>query len=308
MSSWIGIVALGALSLFVMLMPLWQRRSDRSLGTGIESNDLSVQWENEKNRLVKEQMDLDVSLAEGKITPEVHKVEREQVVQDAKHALDRLRLARSMSEKVASRIEQHKPKAYPKAGVGFAAGIFVATVALVYHLNGLDIQRQLTPQEAAKSVKQPDIAKMVASLEERVKAGGSSLKEQLMLARSYLVLGKRDQSIALYQSIHEKNEQDVSSVMALGEIHFNSKVPEEQEKALGFFDKALAIQPDKPEALWYKSLALLRDRKFDESRTLLVRLKDVSKDNKQAQEAVTQLLAELDKNRAKPQKKTPENN
>lgn len=91
--------------------------------------------------------------------------------------------------------------------------------------------------------------------------------------------------------------------MALGEIHFNSKEKQEQSEALTYFNQALDIEPDKPEALWYKSLALIRDRKIDESRKILVRLRDVAKDNKKAQDAVKQLLAELDKNRAQPQEK-----
>ena len=53
-----------------------------------------------------------------------------------------------------------------------------------------------------------------------------------------------------------------------------------QSQALAFFEKVLVVEPDKPEALWYKSLALIRDRKIDESRIVLARLKDVAKDNK----------------------------
>ncbi len=304
MSSLIGIIALGALTLFVMLLPLWQRRADRSLGTGLETNDLSTQWENEKDRLVKEQHDLDLALAEGKISEETHAVEREQVVYDAKRALERLRFARSESEKRASKAK-HKPKAYPLWGMGFAASIFVATIGLVFHLNGQDVQRQLTQAEAQKAPGQPDIQKMVAALEERVKAGGSSLKEQLMLARSFLVLGRRDESISLYKGIAKANSDNVPALMALGEIHFNSKTPEEQSQALQYFEKALVVEPDKPEALWYKSLALLREKKFDQSRTVLVKLKEIAKDNPKAMEAVTQLLTELDKNRAKTQKNNP---
>lgn len=304
MSSLISIIALGALTLFVMLLPLWQRRADRSLGTGLETNSLSIQWENEKDRLVKEQHDLDLALAEGKISEETHAVEREQVVYDAKRALERLRLARSESEKRTAKAK-HKPRSYPLWGMGFAASILVASIGLVFHLDGQDVQRELSQAEASKAPTQPDIQKMVASLEERVKSGGSSLKEQLMLARSFLVLGRRNESISLYKGIAKANGDNVPALMALGEIHFNSKAPEEQSQALLYFEKALVVEPDKPEALWYKSLALLRDKKFDQSRTVLVKLKEIAKDNPKAIEAVSQLLTELDKNRAKAQKNNP---
>ena len=302
MSALISILALGGLSLFIMLVPLWQRRSDRSLGTGIETNDLSVQWESEKDRLVKEQNDLDVALAEGKITEKTHKVEREQVMEDAKRALNKLRQARSMSEKLATRAH-HKPRSYPSYGLGFAASILVATAALTFHLNGQDIVRKLSPQETAQNTTTPDIKKMVATLEKRVTEEGGSKQEQLMLARSFLVLGRKADSIELYKKIVAENKGEVSALMALGEIHFNSKEKQDQSEALKYFNQALDAEPDKPEALWYKSLALIRDRKIEESRKILTRLKVVAKDNKKAQDAVTQLLAELDKNRAKPLEK-----
>lgn len=302
MSALISILALGGLSLFIMLVPLWQRRSDRSLGTGIETNDLSVQWESEKDRLVKEQNDLDVALAEGKISEATHKVEREQVMEDAKRALNKLRQARSMSEKLATSAH-HKPRAYPTYGIGFAASILVATAALIIHLNGQDVIRKVSPQEVAANTTMPEIQKMVATLEKRVAEGGSTRREQMMLARSFLVLGRRADSIALYKKITTENKGYVGALMALGEIHFNSKEKHEQSEALTYFNQALDIEPDKPEALWYKSLALIRDRKIDESRKILVRLREVAKDNKKAQDAVKQLLAELDKNRAQPQEK-----
>lgn len=301
MSALISIFALGGLCLFVLLVPLWQRRSDRTLGNGIETNDLSVQWESEKDRLVKEQNDLDVAFAEGKITEETHSVEREQVMEDAKRALNKLRQARSQSEKLNTKAH-HKPRSYPSYGLGFATSILIATGALIFHLDGQDITRQLSPREVASKTTTPDIKKMVATLEKRVAEGGGTRKDQIMLARSFLVLGRREDSIALYKKISKENAKDVTALMALGEIHFNSKKGEEQSQALGFFDQALSIEPDLPEALWYKSLALLRDRKIAESRKILVRLKGVAKDNKKAQEAVTQLLAELDKNRARPSK------
>jgi|GEM_PF-6341322 len=302
MSALISILALGGLSLFIMFVPLWQRRSDRSLGTGIETNDLSVQWESEKDRLVKEQNDLDVALAEGKITEETHKVEREQVMEDAKRALNKLRQARSMSEKLATRAH-HKARAYPSYGMGFAAAILIATGGLIVHLKGLDIVRKVSPQEVAQNTTMPEIKKMVATLEKRVAEGGGSKREQMMLARSFLVLGRKADSIALYKKIVTENKSEVSALMALGEIHFNSKEKQDQSEALKYFNQALDVEPDKPEALWYKSLALIRDRKIEESRKILVRLKTVAKDNKKAQDAVKQLLAELDKNRAQPQKK-----
>lgn len=309
MSSLIGIFALGVLSLVVMLLPLWQRRADRSLGSGIETDDIVVQWELEKDRLVKEQHDLDIALAEGKIPEAVHRVEREQVVSDAKRALERLRQARSRGEGLVA-AAKHKPRAYPKYGAVLGSLILVASLGLTFYLDRQDVVRQVAQpkQPGEQNINMADIEKMVRSLETRVQAGGSSLREQTMLARSYLVLGRRDDAIALYENIRSQDEDNMVALMALGEIYFNSKDKGDWGKALGYFEQALSLQPDKPEALWYKSLGLVRERKLDEARVVLAHLKVVAKDNEQAQAAVTQLLAELDKNRAAQQPGTPKSN
>ncbi len=296
MSSWIVIIALGALCAFVMLFPLWQRRSDRVLGAGIESDDIAVQWTLEKDRLVREQHELDIALAEGKISPDTHQIEREQVVEDAKRALDKLRQARSMNEKLAVNAE-HKPRAYQRFSLVFGALIFISTIALTVHLKGLDVRKKVQTAEGAPEVQMADIKKMVASLETRVNEGQGTIKDQLMLARSYIVLGDHDKAVGLYQKIHQSDASNMGAVMALGQIYFNSKNVSEQKQSLTYFDKALVIEPNKIEALWFKSLWLVRDRKLEQARELLVRLQSVSKDNKQAQDAVGRLLAELDKNR-----------
>ena len=299
MSSWIAIFALCALSLVVVLMPLWSRRADRKLGFGIETNDISKQWEAEKDRLLQEQHDLDLALLEGRISKDAHDDEREQVVKDAERALSRLRDARSIAEKEKER-PKRKPRVYHFAGSLLAGFVILATGMVTFYLNGQDVVRQIAPKIATKSPdKQPtqaDIAKMVEGLEQRVKAGSSSQKEQLMLARSFLVLGRRVDAIELYNKIHTADEKNIQAVMALGELYFTSKDKVEQTQALEFFEKVLALSPDKPEALWYKSLALVRERRLGEARTVLQRLKDVAPDNKQAQAAVSQLLTELDKN------------
>ena len=188
--------------------------------------------------------------------------------------------------------------------------ILVASLGLTFYLDRQDVVRQVAQpkQPGEQNINMADIEKMVRSLETRVQAGGSSLREQTMLARSYLVLGRRDDAIALYENIRSQDEDNMVALMALGEIYFNSKDKGDWGKALGYFEQALSLQPDKPEALWYKSLGLVRERKLDEARVVLAHLKVVAKDNEQAQAAVTQLLAELDKNRAAQQPGTPKSN
>lgn len=306
MTSLISIIAIGLLALAFMLWPLTQRRADKGLGVGIESDDVAELWEREKDRLVREQNDLDMALAEGKISDKVHREERQAVMAEAERALTRLRRARAQEEKLANQ-SGHKPKVYPMAGAGLAGLVLIGTLGLIFNLKGLDVHRA-AKQTNTPQVTMEDIKRMVTSLEAKVQAGEGNAREKLMLARSYLVLGERAKSLALYNQIIEGDEQNVTALMSLGQIYFNSKDETEQKKARALFDQALKAEPDKPEALWFKSLSLVRARDFGAARVTLARLRDVAKDNKQAQDAIKRLLDELDKNTDPNSLKTDQNN
>ena len=295
MTSWIALLALYALSLLVVLLPLWFVRADRSLGSGVESDDASALWTQEKDRLLREQDDLDVALAEGKIAPETHAQERAAVTDDAKRVLKRLRREKEEAEKRAQSTQQHTPQVYAKVGAVFAGLIALTTGALVFELKGLDIHRP-QPQADARQVTPADIKKMVSSLENRVLAGKGTEQDRLMLARSYLVLGQKEKSVATYTEILKASPNNMAALMALGEFYFKSNDEGEQKRAIGYFDKALALDANKPEALWFKSLSLVRMRNFKQARQLLVHLQKTATNNRQAQEAVARLLQELDKN------------
>ena len=301
MTSWIALLALSVLSLVVMLLPLWFARADRRLGSGVESDDASALWAQEKDRLLREQDDLDVALAEGKIAPETHAAERAAVADDAKRVLSRLRREKDQAEKRAVAEQQHKPQVYAKVGAVFACLIALTTGVLIFELKGLDIHRPQS-QADARQVTPADIEKMVASLEKRVLAGEGSEQDRLMLARSYQVLGKQEKSVALYNEILKDAPDNMAALLALGELYFKSGDESEQKRAIGYFDRALALDANKPEALWFKSLSLVRMRDFKQARQLLVHLQKTATDNRQAQEAVARLLQELDKNITPPQK------
>ena len=297
MTIWVALIALGALCITLMLWPLWFQNRDEDLGVGIENDETAWLWAQEKERLLQEQKELDAALDEGKISPDLHQTEKAAVAVDAQRALERHRQAKDSAAKAVDQSE-HRPKVYPAMGAAFASVIVLATGVLVFELKGLDIHRAQKQAGApqAGQVGMAEIQGMVASLEARVLAGEGSDKDRLMLARSYRVLGKRKKALALYDKISKAEPKNLTVIMALGEMYFNSSEPIEQNKAIGYFDQALAIDANLPEALWFKSLALVRNREFQKARDLLVRLQKAAPDNAQAQEAVARLLQELDKN------------
>jgi cytochrome c-type biogenesis protein CcmH/NrfG len=88
------------------------------------------------------------------------------------------------------------------------------------------------------------------------------------------------------------NEKPVTLVVASALLR--SDKPEDTAEAEKLVDKALAEDPSKPEALWLKSLGLIKRHEIQEAKNLLGRLKVLVGENPEAQTAVAGLLAELD--------------
>ena len=140
----------------------------------------------------------------------------------------------------------------------------------------------------------PDIGAMVGRLEEKVKAGGASLDDVMMLARSYRVLGREDDSLAMYRKARELEPDQPQLDLVLASALLRSDSDADHAEAEQIVEKALAAEPARPEALWLKSIGLIRRHDFEPAKEILGRLQSIVGDNTEARAAVAGLLAELD--------------
>jgi len=300
MTFWLAALLLCILTGLAVFWPLWSRRADRPLGDGLEADDMAALWQEEKDRLVAQIQALDLSLAEDKISTDEHARERAEVSAEAERALAQLRkMRRATSVAHAAR----RPQTYSIVSGLLAGLLLLAGGGIMAYVSGDVVRRDASPHaeepvplasaETVPGPGAPDVGAMVARLEARVAEGGASAEDFLMLARSYRTLGRIDESVSLYQRTLESDPNNLEALTSLGAALYNSQDEDKRSDAEKLFDRALARQPELPEALWYKSLLLLRRHEVTEARSMLEYLEILVEDMPRARLAVREALAQI---------------
>lgn len=308
------------------LFPLWVRSFDRDPGDGLEKDDRITKWREEKDRLVAEMVALDVAITERKIDRETYDNERTRVMAEAESAVEELRKARAGASE-----RKTVARTYPVLGGALAGVMAIGAITLTVALNSNDLrtdasphasgQIPLSPEQLAAGMPEgakpaanvanphvpagqggppmgpdgtPDIGAMVAKLEGRVTAGGASLDEVMMLARSYRVIGRESDSLAMYRRASEMAPDEPQLALVLASALLRSDNEADRTEAERIVDKALDAEPSKPEALWLKSIGLIRRHDIEPAKEILGKLQSIVGENTEARKAVASLLAELD--------------
>ncbi len=312
MTFWLAALLLCILTGLVVFWPLWSRRADQPLGDGLESDDMAALWQEEKNRLVAQIQALDISLAEDKISTDEHARERAALSAEAEGALAQLRKMRRATSTTDS---GHRPRTYPIVSGALAGLLLLAGGGIMVYVSSDIVRRDVSPHaegslplvggETASGQGAPDVGAMLARLEARVAEGDASAEDLLMLGRSYRTLGRFDESISLYQRTLEADPDNLEALMLLGAALYRSQDEDERRDAENLFDRVLARQPDLPEALWYKSLLLLRRHEVAEARSMLEHLGTLVEDMPEARLAVRKALAQIATSEPTPAQEMP---
>ncbi len=323
MTIYFTVVLMAVVAAAIVLLPLWQKRADLSLGLGQEDADESTGWVDQKNRIAAQLGELDIALAEGKIDAATYSAEKSRLALDGDRVLKALNGARVSHMDDA---ENHVARTYPAFGIACGVLFISATSGLSFFLGNQVLNRNVSPhadgsvalsqskqtasaatrpsperdkQAAAKRPPvfgadgQPDVGAMVARLEQRVAKPDAPVKDIMMLARSYRVLGREDEAIALYERAVTLAPNDAGVLMISGQMLSRSGDKAVQAKGDKIIDRILASRPDNPEALWLKSLGLIRRHKVVEATKLLRRLGPLVEGNPKAKKAVNDLLGQL---------------
>ena len=120
--------------------------------------------------------------------------------------------------------------------------------------------------EGVEQASVPAVEQMVAGLAERLHStDGNDLQGWVMLAHSYVVMGRYSDALDAYTHAHALAGDGNPDVLAgYGEAITLADPSQFMDKALPLFEKALQLDPANPQALWYGGLGALEkgDRKL----------------------------------------------
>ena len=325
MTTILFIVVLTALVAFVVLRPLWETESDSLTDFGHESPVSDEHVRNRRDRNIEAMRDLEVALAENKVDEKSYEKERLRLTKEAEASVEEIRRKREDARKVPL----ERARTYPRTGTGAAIALFTATGLLVWHLNGQDLARDVSPHAtgqvpiAAQATAQgttneapsgtmppdhpklggnvpimgadgkPDPKAMVARLEKRLETGKPSPQDLALLARSYRVLGREKEIVGLYKNAAARAPDNPDILFLYASSLFDAGTDASRTEADATFDQVLKLRPEMPEALWFKSLILVKKHEIEPAKKILTKLQGLVTSNPEAKKAVAGLLAAL---------------
>lgn len=320
MSILIAILAICAVTAVWVIYPLLTAESDRDRGDGLEAEGRLAAWSEEKNRLVGDMVALDIAYSEGRISEADYNVQRSLVMLEAEKAATQVgKLRTGSSERTGT------SRAYPQVAIAVALGVIVAGSALVMVLDGRDLRPDKNPHAdgriplptdmaaggmgapASPSAApasgaggppvhadgSPDVGAMVARLEARVQGTDAKLDDVIMLARSYRVLEREEDSLALYRRAQAMAPEDEALRLVLASALIRSQSDAYRKEGEELVDGILTKDSKKPEALWLKSLGLIHRHEIAPAREILTQLSGLVGENSDAKKAVSELLGSL---------------
>jgi cytochrome c-type biogenesis protein CcmH len=101
----------------------------------------------------------------------------------------------------------------------------------------------------------PEVAAMVAKLEQHLRDDPNDLAGWVMLGRSYLALQRLDDGVAAYDHAHRLDPKSIEATLGLGEAISLRAGGEVTPPASQLFEQALAAAPSNPAALLYGGFA-----------------------------------------------------
>ena len=111
------------------------------------------------------------------------------------------------------------------------------------------------PADAAAGAGGPDVAAMVAKLEQRLRDHPDDLTGWLLMGRSYLALNRLDDAVLAYDHAHQLDGKNADAAMGLGEAMSLKAGGEITPQAAQLFEQALGLAPGNPKALLYGGFA-----------------------------------------------------
>lgn len=256
--------------------PLWWKPSSVTpMGLEASLDQERIDLEIEKQILLSSLSELDLYLAQGRLTLSDYQRLK---------TIDMNRLVRILDKdpllKEGKRASLLKPApANQRSGIMKWAGSVVVSLlvagsafVLYSYINGkigLEAQRIAMERESQSGGQgMPNPLEMVARLEQRLRANPNDLEGQIMAGRSYMALQRVDEAQRAWSMVLEMDSGNHEAHYYLGLILLNTTRRDDPrifEEALHHFDTALVKVPREPAVLWHRGVALVHLKRFSEA-------------------------------------------
>ncbi len=159
------------------------------------------------------------------------------------------------------RANSNRASRWPAAVV---AGVSLPVLAIAFYLASSNWSWDAAPQADGTP---PAIERMLASLEAKLAANPTDASGWLLLGRSYFQLNRYLQAANAYQQAYTLTQgKDVEAVLGLGEALAFADERMLTSRSAELFERALALAPSHPKALWYSGLSAYQSRRLDVAR------------------------------------------
>jgi len=261
-------------TIVVLAYPLWNRTADPiPMGREASADQERIDLEIERQTLLNSLIELDLDLAQGRLTPSDHQRLK---------LIDENRLGRvladldSLPQKPAPAVRPGPRRTESRVWtkwigttalgivlIGAAVGIY----AFVNERIGMEAAIRYAENEAGTPTQgMPNPAEMVARLEAHLKDNPNDLQGQIMAGRSYMTLKRIEDARRAWTKVLELDSGNFEAHFFMGVITPQTGSPMDSksaEQALSQFETALVKVPRDPAVLWYKGVALLRLKQYD---------------------------------------------
>lgn len=264
---WLAIGALFVIAVLIFVLPLW-RHTESPLPAGLDGgmDDAGQDRLDEKKRLLANLRALRLDFAEGKMTETDFRPLETEYEQQLAAILESTEQARTAVPKIEPRRDLHR-----MGSIALAMVLAMATFPLFNHY------WKPAPAPAAMPANMPgqgapDIAAMVARLEQKLAANPKDISGLLMLARSYANLGRQEEAAGLWRKVLEldSGSREARSSLAIALLQSGSE--QAALDALQHLKILREAEPDEPAWLWYESMGLSRLGRQDEAKAALKKI------------------------------------
>lgn len=249
------VVLMCLLAIAIMIWPLWFVRSEGS-----------VDYKESNLGLYQHKLgELETDLAEGRIDQEGYDKAREE--------LDR-QLLTDIPDEAA---EDAGPVSKRQPAIAALVVLIIPVVSFLMYqqLGTLDADEQIAQHQQAQQ--EPDMEQMIRGLENRLITEGGDVTAWTMLGRGYKHLRRFDEAVGAYdKALQQAVSPDAGLLLETAEAIALANGQRFDERARQFALRAVALEPDNINALWFAGVAEFQFAEYWQSVDHLARLAEIA--------------------------------